>query len=242
MHKDNIIHHKMSIIKHVNAFKKCLLIYSSILILCFGGCFYYSGWIFDLMVLVANLRDYSNVSVVYSGITEGFSLVVSIAFYSGLLLSLPFAAVLLLRFLWSGLLCSEKKFLLFISLFGLILFYAGFYFAFKYLIPFIIHFFANFTVSEVPIKYLINISDVLMLLFKMSIIFGVCAEVPVILCILVKMGVLSIKKIKSLRKFFIIFTFIFAAIVTPPDVISQCVLACIMIVLFELGLLLSKFV
>jgi len=75
----------------------------------------------------------------------------------------------------------------------------------------------------------------------MFIAFGVTFEVPIIVVLLVRMGVLSLKKLKEMRPYVIVGAFIVAAVVTPPDVFSQLMLALPLVVLFEVGLLAARF-
>ena len=87
-----------------------------------------------------------------------------------------------------------------------------------------------------------DIEQYLNFVLTMFLAFGVTFEVPIVVIILAKMGVVTIQQLKQIRPYFIVGSFVIAAIVTPPDVISQLLLAIPMCLLYELGLFLARFV
>ena len=95
--------------------------------------------------------------------------------------------------------------------------------------------------GSLPIELEPRISEYLALIMKLIFAFGLCFELPVILLLLVKAGILTSNDLANKRKYAILSAFIVAAILTPPDVISQVLLALPIIVLYEISILLSKF-
>ena len=87
-----------------------------------------------------------------------------------------------------------------------------------------------------------DIEAYLSFVITMFIAFGLAFEVPVALLVLVKIGVLSVAKLKEWRSYFIVFAFVIAAVITPPDVVSQLALAIPMCLLYEIGILCARFV
>ena len=111
-------------------------------------------------------------------------------------------------------------------------------------IPLAWDFFISFQVSSVdgslPIELEPRISEYLSLIMKLIFAFGICFELPVVLLLLTKSGILTPDDLAKKRKYSILIAFVIAAILTPPDVISQILLALPIIVLYELSILLSK--
>ena len=112
-------------------------------------------------------------------------------------------------------------------------------------IPLAWDFFISFQITgmdgSLPIELEPRISEYLSLVMKLIFAFGICFELPVLLLLLTKSGIMTPQDLANKRKYAILISFIVAAILTPPDVISQVLLALPMIVLYEFSILLSKF-
>ena len=106
------------------------------------------------------------------------------------------------------------------------------------------HFFISFQITGIdgslPIELEPRISEYLSLVMKLIFAFGICFELPVLLLLLTKSGIMTPQDLANKRKYAILISFVVAAILTPPDVISQVLLALPMIVLYEFSILLSK--
>ena len=111
-------------------------------------------------------------------------------------------------------------------------------------IPLAWDFFISFQVTgsegSLPIELEPRISEYLSLIMKLIFAFGICFELPVILLLLTKAGILTTEDLKDKRKYAILIAFVVAAILTPPDVISQVLLALPIILLYEFSIILSK--
>jgi sec-independent protein translocase protein TatC len=143
-------------------------------------------------------------------------------------------------FIKSGLYEQEKSFTKKIFLISTVLIFTAFLFCFYIVFPEIINFFMNFAPNGLNLK--IDINFYLELLVNLIFAFTIAFQIPIIVIFLVKLKIINISKIKKARPYLYVFSFILAAILTPPDVLSQIFLALPMILLFELGLILSKLV
>ena len=121
------------------------------------------------------------------------------------------------------------------------LFFAlGMSFAYFFVFPVAFGFFAGYT--PVGVQMMTDIDKYLSFVMTMFIAFGLTFETPVVVVVLVRMRVVSLEKLRSIRPYVIVGAFVIGAIFTPPDVISQCLLAIPLWLLYELGLQLARFV
>ena len=125
-----------------------------------------------------------------------------------------------------------------------ILFFLGAAVVYYVVIPLAWDFFISFQITSIdgalPIELEPRISEYLSLIMKLIFAFGICFELPVILLLLTKSGILTPEDLAEKRKYAILIAFIVAAILTPPDVISQVLLALPIIILYEFSIILSK--
>jgi len=119
-------------------------------------------------------------------------------------------------------------------------FAVGMSFAYFVVFPVAFGFFAGYTPPGV--QMMTDIDKYLSFVLTMFIAFGLTFETPVVVVVLVRMGVISLEKLKGMRPYVIVGAFVIGAIFTPPDVISQCLLAIPLWILFELGLFIARFV
>jgi sec-independent protein translocase protein TatC len=163
-----------------------------------------------------------------------------LSFLSAFYLTFPYLITELWFFIKPGLYEGEKSFAKKIFLISTVLIFTAFVFCFYVIFPEIINFFMSFAPDGLNLK--IDINFYLELLVNLIFAFTIAFQIPVIVIFLVKLKVLYISKIKKARPYLYVFSFILAAILTPPDVLSQIFLALPMILLFELGLILSKLI
>ena len=176
--------------------------------------------------------------LVSTGLTSTFIVPIKITAFVSFLLSLPFIFFQFWRFISPGLYKKEKKLILFSFVSGFILFFIGMAFAYYLIFPIVFNFFILMTPTNVSL--MIDISNYLDLILSLLISFGLAFEVPVIMLILVTLGWVKLKTLEEARPYMIVIAFITAAILTPPDVISQFCLAIPLWLLYELGLFVSK--
>jgi sec-independent protein translocase protein TatC len=154
--------------------------------------------------------------------------------------ALPVILYQIWAFIAPGLYAHEKRLGVPLVVASTLLFMIGMSFCYFFVFGQVFKFIAGF--SPKSITPAPDIEAYLSFVMTMFLAFGVSFQVPVVLVVLVKMGVVTIEKLKEWRSYFVVIAFIIAAIVTPPDVVSQLALAIPMCLLYELGIIFSRFV
>ena len=165
---------------------------------------------------------------------------IKIAVIIGLVVSAPFLITQIWLFISPGLEKKERRTIVFSLMFGGVFFIIGAVFAYIIVLPLMIQFFMSFQMEG--IDEMISFSSYLSLVMNTVLSFGLIFEMPSIMVILTRLGVVRSKFLRQNRKYIILVIFVLAAVLTPPDVISQTLLALPMILLFELGIFLSRIV
>jgi len=165
---------------------------------------------------------------------------IKIAVIIGLVVSAPFLISQIWLFISPGLEKKERRTIVFSLMFGGVFFIIGAVFAYIVVLPLMIQFFMSFQMEG--IEEMISFNSYLSLVMNTVLSFGLIFELPSIMVILTRLGVVHSKFLRQNRKYIILVIFILAAVLTPPDVISQILLALPMILLFELGIFLSRII
>jgi sec-independent protein translocase protein TatC len=162
-----------------------------------------------------------------------------ITLMGGFLLVLPYVLYQVWAFVAPGLYSHEKKLVLPLVVSSTLLFFIGVAFCYFAVIPAMSKFIQNFaptTITAAP-----DIEQYFGFVLNLFLVFGLAFEVPVAVVVLARIGVVTIEQLKSFRGYFIVGAFIVAAVVTPPDVVSQLALAIPMCILYELGIIAARF-
>lgn len=165
----------------------------------------------------------------------------SIALLGAVILAFPVIAYEIFAFCSPGLRQKEKTMMLLGMIFGTVFFALGVLFAYLVTLPFMLHFLITFS-TDVPIAASISIEEYVNFLLMVFTIFGVIFELPVLSVILTALGVVRPSWLVSARKVMIVAIFFVAAIITPPDIVSQIMVAIPIIALYEFSILLSRIV
>lgn len=155
------------------------------------------------------------------------------------LIALPYILFQAWAFVAPGLYTHEKKLILPLIVSSVVLFFVGMSFAYFLVFPTVFHFMAS--VAPDGVAWMTDIDKYLSFALTTFMAFGVTFEVPVIVIVLVHVGIVSIEKLKEIRPYVIVGAFVIGAIFTPPDVLSQIMLAVPLWLLYELGILLAGF-
>ena len=183
--------------------------------------------------------------LVMIALQEGFFVAVSISMLGGFVLSFPVISYQLWRFVAPGLYKSEKNAFLPFLLASPIMFILGAAFAFYVITPMAFTFFLNFQqagatagseATSAGINYLGSAQSYLSLTIKFIIAFGLCFQLPVLLTLMGKAGLVSADGLRSVRKYAVVGILILAAIATPPDVVSQIILFSVVYGLYEVSI------
>lgn len=165
----------------------------------------------------------------------------SIALLGAVVISLPVMAYEIYAFCSPGLRQKEKSMMLLGMVFGTIFFVIGVLFAYYITVPFMLRFLITFSV-DVAITASISIAEYMNFILTVFAIFGIIFELPVVSVILTALGVVKPEWLAKARRVMIVVIFFIAAVITPPDIISQIMVAIPIIGLYELSILLSKLV
>ncbi|RJG09452.1 twin-arginine translocase subunit TatC [Massilia cavernae] len=193
--------------------------------------------IYDILAapMIASLPTGSK--MIATGVIAPFLVPMKVTLAIAFILSLPWVFYQVWAFIAPGLYTHEKKLVLPLVISSSLLFMAGVAFCYFFVFGRVFEFIAGFSPTSIAVTP--DIENYLDFVISMCLAFGVTFEVPVVVVILVRMGIVSVAKLKEIRSYVVVGSFVIAAIVTPPDVVSQLALAIPMCLLYELGLLLA---
>lgn len=200
----------------------------------------WSADVYDLLAqpMLATLPP--GTKMIATGVITPFMVPIKVTLLAAFMLALPVILYQAWAFVAPGLYSHEKKFGLPLVVGSTFLFLLGVAFCYFFVFRTVFKFIAEFSPSSITPAP--DIEQYLNFVMTMFLAFGVTFEVPVVVVLLVKFGIVSVEKLKEFRPYAIVAAFVIAAVVTPPDVTSQILLAVPMCLLFELGLLLARFV
>lgn len=192
------------------------------------------GALYDLMAapLVAHLPK--GATMIATSVISPFMVPLKVLLMTAFMLALPVVLYQLWAFVAPGLYTHEKKLVLPLVVSSTILFFVGVAFCYFFVFGRVFAFIQSFAPASITASP--DIEAYLGFVLNMFLAFGMAFEVPVVVVVLARMGIFSIDKLKEFRGYFVVLAFIIAAIVTPPDVVSQLALAIPMCLLYEIGI------
>jgi sec-independent protein translocase protein TatC len=224
------------------------LVYSCAAILAgFLLCYFFAEDIYGFLVrpLADIYQGQTGRRMIYTGLTEAFFTYVKVAFWAGAFLTFPIVATQLWMFIAPGLYRKEKQAFLPFLLATPVLFFAGGAMAYYFIFPLAWRFFIGFETpaseTSLPIELEARVSEYLSLVMKLIFAFGLAFQLPVALTLMGRVGLITADQLAKNRKFAIVGIFVVAAVITPPDVISQVGLAVPILALYELSILAVRF-
>jgi sec-independent protein translocase protein TatC len=223
----------LTLVEHLAELRTRIII--SILTLAVGVVvgFYYSS---PLVEFITRLPG----DLVYLYPGEAFMVHLQVALIVGVMLSSPVVLYQVIRFVVPGLLAKERRILSVGLPLSLLLFVVGIVFAYQVILPLAYKFFLGF--SSDSLEPMISIGNYVAFVFRLVLPFGLVFQLPLFVLILTSIGVLSPAFLVRSRKYMILVIVIVAAVLTPPDVISQTLMALPMLILYEVSIVLARLV
>lgn len=228
--------------EHLRELRQRLIRVLLVLLLTFIGCFFIAEDLYRFLVqpLADITADNAQQRMIYTGLTEVFFTYMKVAFYGALFVSFPFMAIQLYLFLAPGLYKQEKFVILPFLVAAPVLFILGGGLVYYFIFPLAWEFFMSFESlggsDTLPIQLEARVSEYLSLVMQLIFAFGIAFQLPILLCLLVRAGFLTVAGLQAKRKYALVIIVTVAAILTPPDVISQIGLALSLVLLYELSI------
>ena len=234
---DELEDSRAPLLDHLIELRRRLIYCILALIVTFFACFYFSEPIFGF--LLQPLKAAGQSTVIYTQIFEAFFVQVRVAFFAAMMLSFPIIANQLWQFVAPGLYKKEKRALLPFLVATPILFLCGAAMAYFIAVPMALHFLLSFQgdVGGVHREALPAVGNYLSFVMQFLFAFGLAFLLPVLMMLVARAGLVSRAQLKGARRYAIVAAFAIAAVLTPPDVGSQLLLAIPLCLLYELGLI-----
>ena len=228
---------KQSFLSHLEELRK-RLIYCAISVgIGFLVTYIFSEDIFTILIMPLKKSLPASDKLIFTNLPEMFITYIKTSFIAGILLSSPVIFYQMWMFIAPGLYQNEKRYVVPFVLFSTILFVGGALFGYFIVFPFGFRFFlgyANDYIQALPsVKQYFSFST------KLLFAFGIVFELPVVIYFLSRMGIVSVSFLRKNRKYAILLTFIMGAILTPPDVMTQCMMALPLLLLYEVGIIVA---
>ena len=233
------VHSEQPLIKHLFELRttalRCIIsiVLITIVLLPFANQIYS----FIATPLIAKLPEGS--SMIATEVASPFFAPFKLTLFCGIFFSIPYILYQTWSFIAPGLYINERKLILPLLISSSLLFYLGIFFAYYAVFPILFSFLTTTAPSNITI--MTDINHYLDFILKLFFAFGISFEIPIATILLIKSNFITIEKLSSNRPYIILFAFFVGMLLTPPDVISQILLAIPIWVLFEIGLVLSKY-
>jgi len=239
---DEIDDKEMPLLEHLAELRRRLIYSAVAFIIAFVVCYHFAPRIYDFLAApLAHqlaLRG-EKPELIYTALYEAFFTYVKVAAFAAAFISFPVVAAQLWMFVAPGLYRREKRAMLPFLLVTPILFFMGGALAYYGFFPVAFRFFLSFqntgSGSDIQIALMAKVSDYLSIVMKLIFAFGISFELPVLLTLLGRVGILTSASLKKYRRYAYVGCFILAAIMAPPDVPSQCLMAALLVLLFEIS-------
>ena len=229
---------KQPFLSHLEELRKRLITCAIAVGVGFVLCYIFSERLFRILISPLMTVMPEGDRLIFTNLPEMFFVYLKTAVITGILLVAPVIFYQLWMFIAPGLYQHEKKYVIPFVVFSSILFVGGALFGYFVVFPFGFKFFLGF--ADENIQALPSVKQYFSFSVKLLFAFGIVFELPVVFFFLSKIGLVTPELLKRKRKYALILTFVLGAILTPPDVITQLMMAGPLIVLYELGIILAR--
>ena len=240
MNKNNI---EGSFVSHLVELRQRLINSFIFLVVFFVICYFFSEYIYGFLVepyAQAVKDDGSQRRLIFTALQETFLTYLKVSFFASFFITSPFILIQIWKFIAPGLYKHEKLAIMPYLISTPILFFLGGILVYYLVMPLAIKFFLSFETpslpNSLPIQLEAKVNEYLSLIMKMIFAFGLSFQLPVVLNLLARIGVVDSKFLKDRRKYVVVIIFSCAAVLTPPDPITQIGLAIPLLILYELSI------
>lgn len=224
-------------ISHLVELRNRVMKASAAIILVFLCLMPWAGTIYDLLAMPMMNALPAGSKMIATGVITPFLIPVKVTLLIAFLVALPIVLYQAWAFIAPGLYAHEKKLVAPLVISSSILFVAGVAFCYFFVFGTVFKFVNDFAPKSIAVAP--DIESYFGFVMTMFIAFGLTFEVPIVVIVLVRIGIVSIDKLKEIRPYVVVGAFVIAAVVTPPDVVSQLLLAIPLCLLYEVGLILA---
>jgi sec-independent protein translocase protein TatC len=236
---DSVDLSRAPLLSHLIELRRRLLICLFLFAVAFIACYIVVEHIYQFLMhpLADAMGELSGRRMIYTGLHEAFVTYLKLSFFSALFITMPLILIQLWRFIAPGLYQQEKRFVSLLFAFTPVLFFAGAALAYYFVFPMAWGFFISFETGaadgSLPVQLEARVSEYLGLVIQLILAFGLSFELPVILLLLAQTGLINSNLLITGRRYAIVAIYAVAAVLTPPDLISQIALGTPILLLYE---------
>ena len=224
-------------VSHLVELRNRLLKASGAIILVFLCMMPWAGQIYDFLAYPMMVALPAGSKMIATGVITPFLVPIKVTLLGAFIVALPWVLYQLWAFVAPGLYAHEKKLIAPLVISSSLLFVAGVAFCYFLVFGVVFKFINNFAPKSISVAP--DIESYFGFVMTMFIAFGITFEVPIVVVVLVRMGLVTVEKLKEIRPYVVVGAFVVAAVVTPPDILSQLLLAIPLVLLYEIGILVA---